>query len=85
MEKNNEDEIEIQKEMQMSGNGEGIEKKVVETASDIGASDYEVKLVEKEEPWKGVTEALFVLEKIQIEEKTSLGDVKETESDQNVG
>ena len=65
-----EDETELQEEMQMSGNGEGVKKKVVKTASDEGASGKEVELGEKEEPGEGVTEALLVLENIQIEEKT---------------
>ena len=38
--------------MQLSGNGEGVEKKVIETASDLGASCKEVVLGEKEEPEK---------------------------------
>ena len=46
----------------MSGNGEGVEK-VIETASDLGASGKEVEQGEKEEPEKDVTEALLVLEK----------------------
>ena len=80
-----EDEAKIQEEMQMSGSSEEVEKKVVEMASDIGASGKEVELGEKEEPEEGVTEALLVLEKIQIEEKTSLEDVKRTESEQDIG
>ena len=69
----------------MSGNGEGVKRKVVKTASDIGASRKEVELGEKEEPEDGVTEALLVLEKNQIEEKTFLGDAKRTESEQDIG
>ena len=51
---------------------------MIETASDLVASGKEVELGEKEEPEKDVTGALLVLEKIQIEEKTSLDDVKMT-------
>ena len=69
----------------MSGNGEGVDKKVVKIASDIGASGKEVEPDKKEEPEEGVTEALLVLNKNQIEEKTSLGDVKRTESEQDIG
>ena len=70
--------------MQMSSNGEGVQKKKVKTASDLCSSGKEVELGKKEEPEKDVTEALLVLEKIQIEEKTSLGDVKRTESEQDI-
>ena len=69
----------------MSGNGEKVEQKVIETASDLGASWKEIELGEKEEPEKDVTDALLVLEQIQIEEKTSLEDMKMTESEQEVG
>ena len=69
----------------MSGNGEKVEQKVIETASDLGASCKEIELGEKEEPEKDVTDALLVLEQIQIEEKTSLEDIKMTESEQEVG
>ena len=61
----------------MSGNGERVKKKVIETASDVSASGKEVEPGEKEENEKDVTEALLVFEKIQIEEKTSLEDMTE--------
>ena len=38
----------------MSENGEGIENKVLETASDLGASGEEIELGEKKEPEKDV-------------------------------
>ena len=63
----------------MSACGEGVEKKVIETASDLGASSKEVEPGEKEEHEKDFIEALLVLRKIQMEEKTSLEDVKMTE------
>ena len=85
VEKKDEDETEIQEEMQMSGNGEGVEEKVIETASDLGASGKEVELGENEGPEKDVTEALPVLEQIQIEEKTSLEDVKESALKHDIG
>ena len=78
------DESKTQEEMQMSGNGEEDKKKVTETAPDLGDSDKEVELGEKEEHEQDVTEALLVLETIQIEEKTSLEDVKGTELKQDV-
>ena len=55
----------------MAGISKGVEKKVIETASDLVASGKKVELGEKEVPEKDVTEALLVLEKIQIAEKTS--------------
>ena len=61
VEKKDEDETEVQEEVQMSGNGEWVENKVVKTASDIGALGKEVELGEKEDPEEGVTEALLVL------------------------
>ena len=62
-----------------------VEKKVIETASDLGVSGKEVEPGEKEQPEKDATEALLVLEKIQIEEKISFEYVKMTESEQDVG
>ena len=55
--------------MQISGSSEGIKKKGVKTASDIGASGKDIELGEKEEPEKGVTEALLVREKIRCRRK----------------
>ena len=65
VEKKHKDETEIQEEMQMSGNGEGVQMKVIETDSDLGASDKKVELGEKEDHEEGETEALLVLEKIR--------------------
>ena len=65
----------------MTDHGEGVKKKVIETASDLDASDKKVELHKEEEPEKYITETLLVLEKIQTEEKTSLDDVKMTESE----
>ena len=69
--KKNEDITETQQEMQITGGGKGIKKKVVETVSDTGVSGKVVDLGEKEEPEKNITETLLVFEKIHIEEKTS--------------
>ena len=57
----------------MSDNCEGVKKKLIETASDLGASGKEVELGDKKEPEKDLTEALLVLEKIQIMEKNFFG------------
>ena len=57
---------------QISGNDEWFKLKVIEIASDIGDSSKEVELGEKTEHEQNVTEAMLVLEQIQIEEKTSL-------------
>ena len=46
--------------MQILDNGEWFQKKVVETASDLGASCKEVEFGEKEEPKKDVTEVLLL-------------------------
>ena len=82
--KDEQDVTEIQEEIQISGSGERVEKKGVRTAFDIDASGEEVKLGEKVEHEQDVTEALLVLEQIQMEEKTSLEDVKGAELKQDV-
>ena len=68
----------------MSGSGEWVKKKMVEIASDIGTSGKEVELGENEEPEEGLTEAMLFLKKTQIEEKTSLEDMKRMESEQDI-
>ena len=67
--KKDEDESEIQEEMQMSSDGEGVKNQVFKTASDLGASGKEVQLGQNEEPEEGVTEALLVLEKVRQRRK----------------
>ena len=69
--------VDSEKDKQISGNGEGVEKKVVEINSNIGASGKEVKLGEKAEHEQDITEAVLVLEQIQIDEKTFLDQKKE--------
>ena len=71
--------------MQVSGYVEGVKKKVVEVASDISDSSKKVLLGMKAEHAQDVTEALLVLEHIQIVEKTSLEDVKGTGLKQDAG
>ena len=83
--KDEQDVTETWEERQISGTGEGVQKKVIESASHISASGKEVELDEKEEPKNYVAEALLVLEKIQIKEKSSLEDVKGMESEQVIG
>ena len=85
VEKKEEDETEIQEKTQESGSGKGVEKKLFNIASDMGASGKEVELGEKEEPEEVVTEALLVHEKSQMKEKMSLRGVKRTESEQVIG
>ena len=63
VEKKDKDETKIQEKIQMSGNGEGVKKKVIEIASDLGASGKEVELGEEEETKKDVSEALLVIKK----------------------
>ena len=50
--------------MEISGVSEGVEKKVIETASDKGASGKEVELGEKEEHTQDVTERRKLLWKM---------------------
>ena len=67
--------VDSEDDKQISGVDEGG-KKVVDIASDIGASGKEVNVGEEAEQKQDVTEAVLILEQIQIEEKTSLDQKK---------
>ena len=47
IEKKDEDGTQMQEEMKISDNGEGVKKKMIKAASDLGASGKEVELGEK--------------------------------------
>ena len=64
--------VDIEEDKQILVNDEEVKKKVVEIASDIGASAKEFELGKKAEQEQDVTEAVLILKQIQIEEKTSL-------------
>ena len=61
--KDEQDVTKIQEERQMSGKGEGVQKKVVETASDLGALGKEIEMGEMEDHEKDVIKVCLSLNK----------------------